>query len=75
MTSTTRHTTMMGELMSTHLLLLDRTIFRHTFHQKFNSNQIHAHISLTITLIYITIIEVHIPIYIYEEMLSKLLYK
>jgi hypothetical protein len=36
-------------------LLLDRTVFRHTFHQKFNSNQIQAHISLTITLIYITI--------------------
>jgi hypothetical protein len=25
--------------------LLDRTVFRHTFHQKFSSNHIQAHIS------------------------------
>jgi hypothetical protein len=53
----------MAELMLPHPSLLDRTVFRHTFHQKFSPNHIQAHISLNITQMYnnMTIIEVHTP--------------
>jgi hypothetical protein len=57
----TSHTTTTGELS-----LLDMTIFNHTFHQKFNPNDIQAHISLNITQMYnnMIITEVDTPIYI-----------
>jgi hypothetical protein len=71
----TNHRTKMGELMSVHPSLLDRTIFRYTFYQKFSPNHIQTHISLNITQIYdnnrsscknlyMTIIEVQTPFYI-----------
>jgi hypothetical protein len=73
-TIATSHTTSMGALTSAHPSLLGRTVFRHTFHQKFSPNHIHAHISLNITQIYntslytnlyLTITEVHTSNYIY----------
>jgi hypothetical protein len=56
----------MGELALAHPSLLDRTVFRHIFYQKFSPNQIQAYISLNTTKIYIdmTITEVHTPIFI-----------
>jgi hypothetical protein len=48
----TSHTAAMGELTSAHPSLLDRTIFRYIFHQKFSPNHIQAHISVNITQIY-----------------------
>jgi hypothetical protein len=40
------------DLTSAHLSLLDKTVFRHTFYQKFSPNHIQAHISLNITQMY-----------------------
>jgi hypothetical protein len=53
----------MGELTLAHPSLLDRTVFRHTFYQKFSPNHIEAHISLNITQMYnnMTMEEVHTP--------------
>jgi hypothetical protein len=62
----TSRTTATGELTSAHPSLLDMTLLRHTFHQKFSPNYIQAHILLNITQMYnnMIITEVHTPIYI-----------
>jgi hypothetical protein len=55
-----------GELTSAHLPLLDMTVFRHTFHHKFNLNPIqttHFIKHHTHTHIYMTITKVHTSIY------------
>jgi hypothetical protein len=67
-TVATSHIVAMGDLMSAHPSLLDRTLFMYTFHQEFSPNHIQADISLNITQIYnnMTITEVHTPIYILQ---------
>jgi hypothetical protein len=62
---TTSWTVATSELTSAHPSLLDKTVFRHTFHQKFSPNHIQAHISLNIIQMHniMTITEVDTPIY------------
>jgi hypothetical protein len=56
----------MGKLTLAHPSLLDRIVFRRSFHEEFSPNHIQAHISLNITQMYNNMIvtKVQTPIYI-----------